>query len=240
MVEQTLHKNAPDKRFSTKVIEELLARPRLLQIEGHPVRKVWDAIRSALPEYEVIEGEEVVAKSDSSGVASGADRMYHVGGDKVLRTETTVTTFQAMAGRTPPVCLITAGRVFRDDHEDSSHQKVFHQLDALCVEVGVDQEVMRATVRKVIEAVLQPVEFKWEQANYPCVEQSLDVSVKHGNRWLETAGCGMLTAETLAGAGYDPQTVSGFAFGLGLERITMLKFGIDDIRKLWAPPYVPE
>lgn len=240
MVEETLQKSAPNERFCKKVIEKLLGRPRLLQIEGHPVSEVWNAIRLALPEYEVVEGEEVVAKSDSSGVASGADRMYYLDRETVLRTETTVTTFSAMAGRTPPVHLMTAGRVFRDDLEDSSHQKVFHQLDAVCVEAGADQELMKATIRKAIEAVLQPVEFKWEQTDYPCVEQSLDIAVKHGNKWLEIAGCGMLTADTLSQAGYDPQTVSGFAFGLGLERIAILKYSIDDIRKLWAPPYVPD
>ena len=238
MVEQTLHQTAPDERFRRNVIDQLLARPRLLEIEGHPLREVFNRIKAALPDYEVIQGEEVVTTSDSAGVASGVDSMYHVDKNTALRTETTITTFRAMVGRTPPVRLITAGRVFRDDPEDSRHQQVFHQLDALCIEAGADQQAMKNALRQAIETVLQPVQFQWEQTDYPQVEHSLDVSVKYGEHWLEIAGGGVLTAETLEQAGYDPDAVSGFAFGLGLERIAMAVHGLDDIRQLWQPPYV--
>ena len=238
MVEQTLHQTAPDERFSRTIIDQLLARPRLLEIEGHPLREIFSGIKAALPDYEVIQGEEVVTTSDSAGVASGVDSMYHVDKNTALRTETTITTFRAMVGRTPPVRLITAGRVFRDDPEDSRHQQVFHQLDALCIEAGADQQAMKNALRQAIETVLQPVQFQWEQTDYPQVEHSLDVSVKYGEHWLEIAGGGVLTAETLEQAGYDPDAVSGFAFGLGLERIAMAVHGLDDIRQLWQPPYV--
>ena len=67
----------------------------------------------------------------------------------------------------------------------------------------------------------------------------MEVLVKHGDAWLNIAGCGMFTAAMLTEAGYDPDVVSGYSFGVGLDRLAMLKFGIDDIRKLWQPPYVP-
>lgn len=240
MVEETLHEKAPDERFSRKVIGQLLARPRLLEIEGHPVREVFEVIRAALPEYEMIEGEEVVDGSFWAGVGSGLEEVYQVGQGRVLRTETTVTTFRAMVGRTPPVRLITAGRVFRAHAEDAAHQKVFHQLELLCLEAGADQEAMKAALQRALRAALGPVELKWQEEDYHCVEHGLDASVKLGDKWLEIAGCGVLKAETLRQAGFDPQAVSGFAFGLGLERLAMLKHDIADIRELWAPPYVPE
>jgi phenylalanyl-tRNA synthetase alpha subunit len=72
------------------------------------------------------------------------------------------------------------------------------------------------------------------------VKQGLDGEVRLGDAWCEIIGCGMLTRETLRKAGYDPHEVSGFAWGLGLERLVVLKLGLDDIRKLWQPPFVPE
>jgi phenylalanyl-tRNA synthetase alpha chain len=238
MVQEALHRNAPDGRFSRKVIDHLLARPRLLEIEGHPIRQIVQSIKRTLADYEVVEGSEVVDTSRATGVDSGIDKVYHVDEDRALRTETTVTTFAAMAGRTPPVRLLTAGRVFRDEQVDANHEQVFHQLDALCIESGVNPQSMQAAVEKAVAAVLPSAQYQWAQADDPHVEHSLDVSIKTGDDWREIAGCGMLTAETLRDAGYDPQTVAGFAFGLGLERITMTVHDLDDIRELWQPPYV--
>ena len=246
MVEQTLHDNAPDERFSKKVIEELLGHPRLLEIEGHPVRKVLDTIRDAFPDYEFIEGEEIVQKSAFLPGAPDPDTdkavIYHVDEDRILRTATAITTVKAMAGRTPPVRLLTAGRVFRagKEREDANHLRVFHTLDILCVEAGVDTESMKGQLRKSIEAVLGPLELKWERANFKYFEQCLEVNARYGEKWTELGGCGMIPPHRLQEAGYNTEAVSGFAFGIGLERLAMLKYDIDDIRKLWQPPYVPK
>ncbi len=222
-------------------IQELLAKPRPLEIEGHPIREIGRAIQDALSEYELISGEEVVKKT-SYGVGSGLADAYEVDEETILRTETSVTTFSAISGRVPPVRIMTAGRVFRDNPEDVSHLRAFHQFEALCIETGANHKAMRATVEKAIRAALPGANLKWKDADfaYPKVDCAQEAFIEHGEEWMEIAGCGMLTVETLTEAGYDPQTVSGFAFGLGLERIAMLKLGIDDIRKLWAPPYVPE
>ena len=242
MVEKTLHDNAPDERFSTKIIEELLNRPRPLEIEGHPVRKVLDAIRDVFPDYEFIEGDEIVPKLASAKADEDNKTVYHVDEQRVLRTSTTVATITAMTGRTPPVRLLTAGRAFRvgKEREDANHSRVFHMVDLLCVEAGVDVESMKNKLRKSLEAVLGQVELKWEQANFTYFERCLEVIVNYRDKWTEIGGCGMISPQKLQEAGYNPELVSGFAFGLGLERLAMLKYGIDDIRKLWQPPYVPE
>lgn len=238
MVEDTLHAGAPDERFSRKVIESLLSRPRLLQIEGHPVRQIVDATRSALGDYEWIEGEEVVSAEALVDAGAPADGTYRLNDAQVLRPETTVTTFRAMAGRTPPVRLITAGRVFRADPEDAGHQKVFHQLDALCVEAGADEAAMKSAVRAALEAAIGRRELQWQPHDFGCVEGGLAVVAQMDAGPVEVGGCGLLTRRTLRGAGFDPGAVGGFAFGVGLERLAMLKHGIDDIRTLWQPPYV--
>jgi len=239
MVEETLKGHAAGERFPQAVIAELLARPKPLEIEGHPVREVADAIRKALREYEYIEGEEIVRKSGAGFFPDEAHNAYPVDDEQVLRTETTVTALQAMAGRTPPVRLLTAGRVFRPDQEDTSHANVFHQVDVLCIGPEVTEDTMKATLSKALEAVLGPVEVRWEPHEFPRFERCLEACVKRRRRWVEIAGCGMLTAQTLAAGGFKPESVNGFAFGASLERLAMLKHGIDDIGKLWRPPHVP-
>ena len=239
MVEETLKEHAAGERFPRTVIAELLARPKPLEIEGHPVREMADAIRKALPEYEYIDGEEIVRKPAVVFPAGEPDNAYPVDNEQMLRTETTVTVLQAMAGRTPPVRLLTAGRVFRPDQEDASHANVFHQLDVLCIGPEVTEDTMKATLRNALEAVLGPVEVRWEPHEFPRFQRCFEACVKRRGRWVEIAGCGMLTAQTLAEGGFKPESVGGFAFGASLERLAMLKHGIDDIRKLWRPPYVP-
>ncbi len=197
-------------------------------------------MRGALADYEWIEDEEIVDKALYSGVNSAFTNVYEVDECTVLRPETTVATFRAMVGRTPPVRLITAGRVFRNDEEDSTHQKVFHQFEALCVEPEANPDAMKATVTNLMVGVFGPVELRWEKAEFYSVEQGLSALMEHGGEWVDVAGCGMVNDLTLSDAGFDPRAVSGYALGLGLERVAMLKYGIDDIRKLWSPPYVPE
>ena len=241
MVEETLHRSAPDERFSAKIIQSLLDRPRPLEIDGHPVLKILNVVREALPEYEYIEGEEIVQKSVFVDYGGNPEHVYHLDEGRILRPETTLATIRAMAGRTPPVRLLTAGRVFRVGarKEDATHSAVFHQCDVLCVEAGADADALKGTVRGVLVAVLGPVELKFDSARYTYFERCLEVSVRAGSEWLNVAGSGMVPAERLGQAGCDARAVSGFAFGMGLERLAMLKYGIDDIRELWRPPYVP-
>jgi len=238
MVENTLKSNTPDERFSQRVIAELLARPRPLEIEGHPIRDILETIRSSLPEYDLIEGQETVEKS--AAVIGDPKDAYHVDENRILRTQTTDTIIQSMAGREPPVRLLTAGRVFRPDAEDRGHLKVFHQIDVLCVQAGANPDTMKATIRKVLESLFSPAELKWRPACFAGFEHCLETDIRIGESWFEVVGCGMLTAETLRQGGHDPESASGFAFGMGLERLAALKLGIGDIRKLWQPPYVPE
>ena len=240
MVDETLKANAPDERFSKRVIDDLLARPRFLETEGHPVKQVWDLIRSALPDYEVIDGPEVEDKSAFDPALLSEDHAYHLDHDRALRSHTTTTTMMAMRGRTPPVRLLVAGRCFRPDKEDARHAKVFNQADGLCIEPGADAAMLKRTVETLIEALFGAVDTRRREHDFPYVDGGLEVDVNLDGNWHEVAGSGMLKAETLSEAGYDPDAVTGFAFGLGLERLAMLKFGIDDIHALWQPPFVPK
>jgi RNA polymerase sigma factor (sigma-70 family) len=242
MVEETLHKNAPDERFDKKVIDELLSRPRPLEIPGHPVREIWEAIQRMLGDYEVIEGSEVVGRNLQMEVSGGIGYALP-DSDKVLRTSTTTAVIAAMAGRVPPIRLVTAGRVFRHDKggsEDPRHLTVFHQCDVLRIEAGLTLEALKAEVCRVMHGVLGTgqEDIRWKEIVIPFWEQEHELSMRFGGQWASVAGCGMMSAGALAKAGYDPGKVAGYGFGLGLERIAMLKYSIDDIRKLWQEPYV--
>ncbi len=252
MVKDTLHQNAPDGRFDRKVIDELLSRPRPLEMPGHPVRRVWDALQLALADYEVIDGDEIIDRQTQEAVSGGVGYVFP-DTDKVLRTSTTPATFRAIFGRKPPVRLLTAGRVFRvlasgsvggagmGSGEDATHMRLFHQADAVCVDTGADVAALRATMERVIRSILENpgLEIRWHDVKYPLFENGADLDVQLTRKWVSMAGCGTLSAKTLRDAGFDPSKVSCFAFGLGLERIAMVKYSIDDIRKLWQPPYVP-
>ena len=242
MVEDTLKQNAPDERFSRAVIEQLLARPRPLEIEGHPIRRVWDLIRGALPDYEVVTGEEIEDRRALEAVREDLSRAYklagRVDGERYLRTQMSVTTLKAIQGRTPPVRLLAAGRVFRPDPEDATHLKVFHQVDGICVEPGAGPDALKATVARLLGAVLAAAEVRWRAADFGFVDHGLEADIRIDGEWLEASGSGILRADTLREAGFDPGAVGGFAFGLGLERLAMVKFGIDDVRTLWRPPHV--
>ncbi len=239
MVGDTLKHNAPDDRFSRKVIAELLGRPHLLEMLDHPVRKMLEAVKAALPEYEEVEGDEIVDQAAVVFPAELPGNAYFPAEGKVLRTETTITILAAMAGRMPPVRLLTAGRVFRPEpEEDALRQRVFHQIDVLCIETGCSVNAMKATISLAITAVLGPVDLQWQEVQFPRFEHGLEASVEKDGQWIEIVGCGMLAPETLRRGGYAPESVKGFAFGMSLERLAMLKFNIGDIRALWQPPYV--
>ncbi|NKB69704.1 MAG: sigma-70 family RNA polymerase sigma factor [Candidatus Latescibacteria bacterium] len=242
MVSDTLQDHMPDERFSRRVIGELLDRPRPLQIEGHPVRAIWDQIQAALPAYEIVEGKEITDAQGDATVPQEADgyQAYHLNQQQILRTQMTNTTFQAIKGRTAPVRLLAAGRCFRPDSEDQYHAKVFHQVDGLYIGGDADLDALKETCGSILQAVFGPLEVRWRQRDFGFVEAGTEFDVEIGGEWLEVGGGGLLKEQMLAQAGYEIGQVKGFAFGLGLERLAMLKFGIEDIRRLWRAPYIPD
>jgi len=238
MVEQTLHSNAPDERFSSEIIDALLSRPRPLEIEGHPVRQIADLLRNAMPSFEFIEGPEVVDDPTVAGRGT-LERAYQPDKTQMLRNEMTLTVLDALPGRTPPVRLATIGRVFRATGETPVHAKAFHQIDAICVAAGADLGQAEQAMRAAARAAIGETELKFADEQTWYVNGYTSVLAHWCDRWMPIGGFGVLADEVLAHAGFDPQQVGGFSFDFGLERLAMLKFGLDDVRRLWQPPYVP-
>ena len=241
MVKNTLHQNAPDERFHQAVIDELLSRPRPLEMAGHPSRHVFDAIRAALGEYEVIDpGSEIEDEWTARQGDGGAlwDDVAYRTGDKGLRATMSSVTMSAAVGRRPPVRILAAGRVFRPIRSAAHRVNVFHQLDGVCIEPAADVSAFKATCERAIRAAVPGCAVIWQEHENNLVNPGFEAEVElHGQR-LQVLGGGLLMPQTLTDKGYDPQQVAGYAWGMGLDRLAMLRLGITDIQALWQAPYI--
>ncbi len=165
------------------------------------------------------------------------DTLY-ISDELVLRTHTSPVQIRTMMTGNPPFRVIAPGRVYRRDTLDASHSPCFHQVEGLCVDKGVslgDLKAVLSTFSKQMFGANTKVRFR--PSFFPFTEPSAEMDIwwesSKGGRWLELLGCGMVNPRVLEGVDVDPAVYSGYAFGLGIDRMAMLKFGIDDIRTLF-------
>lgn len=158
-------------------------------------------------------------------------------GDEVttlLRTHTSTVQIREMSKREPPLAVVAPGVVFRRD-DDATHSPMFHQLEGFLVDTHVSFADMRGILRLFLERLFGPdVEVLFRPSYFPFVEPGAEVDVRRpGGKWMEILGCGMIHPEVFQQVGYDPESVTGFAFGLGIDRIAMVKYGIPNIKLLF-------
>lgn len=168
------------------------------------------------------------------------DTFYVGGGARVLRTHTSpvqIRTLQALrsAGREPPVRVIAPGRVFRCD-SDRTHSPMFHQVEGLYVAERVSFADLQYELKLFLARFFErDVEVRFRPSYFPFTEPSAEVDLKdEKGRWLEVLGCGMVHPRVFEAVGIDPERYTGFAFGLGVERFAMLRYGVDDLRLFFA------
>lgn len=152
----------------------------------------------------------------------------------VLRTHTSSVQIRYMENNKPPIRIVVPGKVFRNEATDSTHEAQFHQLEALYV----DKNVTLAHLKGVLETMFKrifgnDVVIRFRPSFFPFVEPGVEVDMQWKGKWLEMGGAGLVHPNVFKAAGIDPQVYQGFAFGFGLDRVAMLKFGIDDIRSLY-------
>jgi RNA polymerase sigma factor (sigma-70 family) len=227
MVEDTLRQHVPDDRFDRAVVERLLAEPDLLTLPGHPLREIYEAIRAALPEYEEIQGDEVIPEDD---LVNPWLRQFAVpaGSGKMLRPETTATTLAAITGRTAPVRLITGGRQFHHDFTDKTNRRVLHGMDLVCVAQGAGEQEMKATADKIVAAVFGPRALRYEATTLPSLSPCYKIEAEFGQQWRLVAGCGVFKPDYLRQRGIASE--GGFAIGSELENLALIKQGLKDAR----------
>jgi phenylalanyl-tRNA synthetase alpha chain len=167
-------------------------------------------------------------------------------GDIVLRTETSASQIRVMEARDPPVFIVSLGRTYRRDTADATHSPLFHQVEGLAVDKDITLADLKGTLLHLAKALFgEDRRVRFMTDFFPFTEPSLGTAVscflcdgagcsvcKHTG-WIEMGGSGVVDPNVLRNVGYDPEEVSGFAFGLGLERIAMLRHGVPDIRMFW-------
>lgn len=168
---------------------------------------------------------------------------FYIDDDVVLRTQTSPMQIRVMENTKPPIRVIAPGRVYRSDSVDATHSPVFHQIEGLVVDKGVTMADLKGTLETFIHALYgEGTKVRFRPHHFPFTEPSAEVdvscfvcggegcSVCKGEGWIEILGCGMVHPKVLKNCGIDPEVYSGFAFGLGLERIAMRKYDINDLR----------
>jgi phenylalanyl-tRNA synthetase alpha chain len=205
--------------------------------------------------YEVVDGREVETSRylfDALNMAPNHPtrsplQTFYVGDDTMLRSETSPSQIHAMEAKPPPVFMVSLGRCYRRDTPDTTHYPIFHQVEGLAVDRGITLADLKGTLRTLLRQLFgEERDAKFVTNYFPFTEPSVEVLVscfqcdgagcpmcRHSG-WIEIGGSGMVDPNVLRFVGYDPEEVSGFAFGWGLERIAILRHGLPDIRDLWA------
>ncbi len=158
----------------------------------------------------------------------------------LLRTHTSPVQIRAMQSRKPPIRIIAPGRVYRCD-SDQTHTPMFHQIEGLVIDEATHMGHLKWVLQEFAKAFFEvdEVTMRFRASHFPFTEPSMEVDIDAAaigkpGRWLEILGCGMVHPNVLANCGLDPEKYQGFAFGMGLDRITMLKYGLPDLRAFFS------
>jgi phenylalanyl-tRNA synthetase alpha chain len=177
------------------------------------------------------------------------DTLYVRVPDLVMRTQTTAYQARVMSTQAPPVRIINVGRCYRAEQTDATHEWMFHQIDGLAVDEGLTLAHLRGTLTTFAERIFNShLRTRFRCDYFPFVEPGVDFAIScfrcdggdsncsicHGSGWLEILGAGMVHPRVLERVGYDPTRVTGFAWGMGIERIAMIKYAIEDIRLFYG------
>jgi len=173
-----------------------------------------------------------------AGAESASRITHHASRESLLlRTHTSSVQIRVMKSQPPPIRIIVPGRVYRRDNADATHNPTFHQIEGLYVDKGVTVGDLKGTVEFVFRELMgSDVKIRFRPHYFSYTEPSYEIDFtnalvkKMGKDWLEIAGCGMVHPQVFENVGYDPEIWIGWAFGFGIERIAMLRYGINDIR----------
>ena len=217
----------------TQTIEELkdiMGRLGFSVADGPEIEDVWHNfealnIPAAHPARDPIDNFYL-------GVAAaGAAKQSN---ELLLRSQTSTVQIRVMENTEPPVRIISLGRVYRPDTADATHYPMFHQMEGLLVDHQVTMADLKSVLRLFASSYLgEDVHIRFRPSFFPFTEPSVEVDYLWNDQWIEFGGAGMVDPNVLTAVGYDPSQVTGFAFGLGVERLCMRRHGITDIREFY-------
>lgn len=253
---ESIKEKEKEEKLKSEVID--ISLPGKKQTIGHrnpldiTLRKTEEIFRSM--GFTVEEGPEVeydkynfeMLNIPKGHPARGEQDTFYINDNIVLRTQTSPVQIRTMLNQKPPIKMISPGKVYRSDAADATHSPIFYQVEGLVVDKGITFADMKGTLEMYIKKMFgENVKTKFRPHHFPFTEPSaeLDIScfacggegckVCKGEGFIEMYGCGMVHPQVLRNCGIDPEVYSGFAFGVGLDRIVMQTLGIDDIRQLY-------
>jgi phenylalanyl-tRNA synthetase alpha chain len=206
-------------------VQEIMGRLGFESVDGPEVEDQWHnfealAIPAEHPARDPLDNFYLA-------VARGSDPL-------LLRSQTSTVQIRVMENREPPLRIVSLGRVYRPDTADATHYPMFHQVEGLLIEPGTTMAHLKSVLRLFASSFLGgDVHVRFRPSFFPFTEPSVEVDMEWGGRWIEMGGAGMVDPAVLEAVGYDPDQVSGFAFGLGVERIAARRYGVADIRDFY-------
>jgi phenylalanyl-tRNA synthetase alpha chain len=243
-----LEDNAFDKRLAEERVDITLPGRNADLGSIHPVSRTLDRILeifSALG-YQQAQGPEIEDDYHNFEAlnfplhhpARAMHDTFYFPDGRLLRTHTSPVQIRAMKGRQPPIRIIAAGKVYRSD-SDQTHTPMFHQVEGLLVDETSSFADLKGTLAEFVRAFFErDFEMRFRPSYFPFTEPSAEVDIRWdredgAERWLEVLGCGMVHPNVLRNCGIDAEKYTGFAFGLGVERFAMLRYGVDDLRQFF-------
>ena len=247
---------ARDAKLKAEVIDVTLPAKKNKVGHCHPNTIALDEVERIFTGmgYEVVEGPEVekdyynfeALNIPADHPAKDEQDTFYINGDLLLRTQTSSTQVHEMEKGKLPIKMIAPGRVFRADEVDATHSPSFHQVEGLVIDKNVTFADLKGTLAEFAKQLFGPeTKTKFRPHHFPFTEPSAEMDVScfkcggkgcrfcKGEGWIEILGCGMVHPHVLEMSGIDPNEYTGFAFGVGLERIALLKYEIDDMRLLY-------
>ncbi len=248
-----LEQAAADIKIKKETIDVTMPGNKQKKGKRHPLTTVLDDLKDIFTGmgFTVVEGPEVeldyynfeALNIPKDHPARDTQDTFYINDNVVLRSQTSPVQVRVMEKQKPPIRIISAGRVYRSDAVDATHSPVFHQIEGLVIDKGITMADLKGTLEVFVKKLYgEDTRLRFRPHHFPFTEPSAEVDIScfncggegcricKGEGWIEILGCGMVHPKVLKNCGIDPEEYSGFAFGIGLERITMFRYGIDDLR----------
>ena len=242
---EALQREALDRRLASERVDVTLPGRRGQRGGLHPVTRAMERMAGIFERlgYQRAEGPEIeddwhnfeALNFPPHHPARAMHDTFYFGDGRLLRTHTSPVQIRAMDGRQPPIRIIAPGKVYRSD-SDQTHSPMFHQIEGLLVDETSSFADLKGTLATFVRAFFErDFDMRFRPSFFPFTEPSAEVDIRWdaadgSERWLEVLGCGMVHPKVLENCGIDPERYTGFAFGLGVERFAMLRYGVEDLR----------
>ena len=211
----------------------------------HPINHMKDSIMSLLVSFgfEIIDGPEIETEEfnfdmlnikKSHPARQMHDTFYVENKSNLLRTHTSPVQIRGMLEKSPPLAFISGGKVYRKD-DDATHLPMFHQIEGILVDENVSFAQLKDLIYKIVHSLFdEDIQLRFRPSYFPFTEPSAEVDILSSEgKWIEILGCGLVNPTVLENCNIDSNKLSGLAFGLGIERIAMLKHNMNDIREFY-------